>query len=163
MFNKNDMVIYKGDVCKIIDIKNNSFSNKMCYMLVPLYDESLTISVPVENENGYLKNILSKKEVLDLIRKIPKIKVLDVDSKLIENEYKNLFRSGNHEDLIKIIKTTYLRNKKRIECKRSIGEKDKEYFDKAERKLYGEFSIVLGMSVDDVRKFIVKTVQDNIQ
>lgn len=163
MFNKNDMVIYKGDVCKIIDIKNNSFSNKMCYMLVPLYDESLTISVPVENENGYLKNILSKKEVLDLIRKIPKIKVLDVDSKLIENEYKNLFRSGNHEDLIKIIKTTYLRNKKRIECKRSIGEKDKEYFEKAERKLYGEFSIVLGMSVDDVRKFIVKTVQDNIQ
>ena len=56
-----------------------------------------------------------------------------------------------------------MRNKRRIECKRSIGEKDKEYFDKAERKLYGEFSIVLGMSVDDVRKFIVKTVQDNIQ
>ena len=162
MFNKNDMVIYKGDVCKIIDIKNNSFSNKMCYMLVPLYDESLTISVPTDNEE-YIKSILSKKEVLDLIKKIPKIEVIDVDSKLIENEYKNLFRSGSHEDLIKIIKTTYMRNKRRIERKRSIGEKDKEYFDKAERKLYGEFSIVLGMSVDDVKKFIVKTVQDNTQ
>ena len=162
MFTKNDMVIYKGDVCKIINIKNNSFSNKMCYMLVPLYDESLTISVPTDNEE-YIKSILSKKEVLDLIKKIPKIEVIDVDSKLIENEYKNLFRSGSHEDLIKIIKTTYMRNKRRIECKRSIGEKDKEYFDKAERKLYGEFSIVLGMSVDDVKKFIVKTVQDNTQ
>ena len=85
MFNKNDMVRYKGDDCKIIDIKNNSFSNKMCYMLVPLYDESLTISVPTDND-GYIKSILSKKEVLDLIKKIPKIEVIDVDSKLIENE-----------------------------------------------------------------------------
>ena len=133
------------DVCKIKDIKVNSFTNKKCYVLVPVNDESLTINVPID-EDKLIRNLLTRKEVDELIKKIPTIEVLDLDDKNIEIKYRELFHSGNPKDLIKIIKTTYLRNKKREENKRSKGQKDEEYFELAEKYFYTELSVILNLS-----------------
>ncbi len=161
MFKKETFVMYKTDVCKIIDIRKNKFTNLDCYILSPLFDDSLTISVPTDNKNGYLRNLLTKKEVDSLIKEIPNIKAIETDIKNMENEYRNLLHTGSHADLIKIIKTTYLRNKQRIENKRSIGEKDKEYFNKAEKYLYNELSVVLKKSYDDTKEYIISKVKEN--
>ncbi len=161
MFEKNSYVVYKRDVCKIVDIKKNGFTNLDSYILVPLFDDSLKISVPTDNKNGYLRNLLSKKEIEKLINSMPDIKPIETDSHSLENEYRNLFHSGKHEDLVKIIKTTYLRNKERIESKRNVGEKDKEYFNKAEKYLYNELSVVLGKTYDETRSYVINKVKEN--
>lgn len=131
------------------------------YILVPLFDDSLKISVPTDNKNGYLRNLLSKKEIEKLINSMPDIKPIETDSHSLENEYRNLFHSGKHEDLVKIIKTTYLRNKERIESKRNVGEKDKEYFNKAEKYLYNELSVVLGKTYDETKNYVINKVKEN--
>lgn len=161
MFEKNSYVVYKRDVCKVVDIKKNSFTNLDSYILVPSFDDSLKISVPTDNKNGYLRNLLSKKEIEKLINSMPDIKPIETDSHSLENEYRNLFHSGKHEDLVKIIKTTYLRNKERIESKRNVGEKDKEYFNKAEKYLYNELSVVLGKTYDETREYVINKVREN--
>ena len=79
----------------------------------------------------------------------------------MENEYRSLLYTLKHEDLIKIIKTTYLRNKKRLESKRSVGEKDKEYFNKAEKVLYNELSVVLDKTYDETKKYVISKVSEN--
>ena len=78
------------------------------------------------------KNEDIKKEI---IKKIPKIDIIKLDDKLLEIEYKKLL-NGSLEDLIKIIKTTYLKNKERLDSKKKISDKDKTYFDKAKLLLY---------------------------
>lgn len=161
MFEKNSYVVYKRDVCKVIDIKKNNFTNLDSYILVPLFDDSLKISVPTDNKNGYLRSLLTKKEIEKLIDSMPDIKPIETDSHSLENEYRNLFHSGRHEDLVKIIKTTYLRNKERIESKRNVGEKDKEYFNKAEKYLYNELSVVLGKTYDETREYVINKVREN--
>ncbi len=161
MFKKGSYVIYKRDVCKIIDITKNEYTNRDSYILVSLSDESLRICVPTDNKNGYLKRLLTKEEIEKLIDNIPNIKPVEADSHLLDNVYKELFKSGSHEDLIKIIKTTYLRNKKRKEAKRGIGQKDDEYFKKAEKYLYNEFSIVLGLDFDETKKYVFDKVKEN--
>lgn len=161
MFKKETLVMYKTDVCKIIDIRKNKFTNLDCYILNPLFDNSLTISVPTDNKNGYLRKLLTKEEIENLIKEIPNIKAIDADIKNMENEYRNLLHTGSHENLIKIIKTTYLRNKQRLENNRSVGEKDKEYFNKAEQYLYNELSVVLGKSYDDTKEYIISKVREN--
>lgn len=82
---------------------------------------------------------------------------------MIEAEYKNLLSSGSHEDLIKIIKTTYLRNKKRLDNKKKIGDKDNYYFKKAERYLYNEFSISLNMSFENTKDYITEQVASLVE
>ena len=107
------------------------------------------------NTNG-----LTKKEVEDIIKTIPNIKPIISTDRLIENEYRNLLNTNKHEDLIKIIKTTYLRNKERLDNNKKIGGKDDEYFKQAEKYLYSEFSIVLGMSYDETRKYVIEKVKE---
>lgn len=58
---------------------------------------------------------------------------MDISSKALDNEYKELYQSGKLEDLVKIIKTTFLRNKLRKDNNKKISEKDNKWFNKAEK------------------------------
>ena len=66
--------------------------------------------------------------------------------------------TGNYEDLIKIIKTTFLRNESRVNNKKKISEKDNNYFKLAEKYLYNELSVSLNMSVEEVKDYIFRVV-----
>ena len=85
------------------------------------------------------------------------------DDKYIEKTYKELLMEGTYEDLIKIIKTTYLRNDFRIKNKRKISEKDYNYFMQAENYLYNELAIALNMTYDETKEYIINKVQELMQ
>ena len=74
---------------------------------------------------------------------------MDISSKTLDNEYKELYQSEKLEDLVKIIKTTFLRNKLRKDNKK-ISEKDNEWFNKAEKLLYNELSISFDKTYDEI-------------
>ena len=78
---------------------------------------------------------------------------------MIEQEYKKLLENATHENLIKIIKTSYLRNAKRKREKKKISEKDDTYFKLAEKILYNEFSGALKMNYEDTKKYVVDSVE----
>lgn len=158
MHSVGDYVIYRKEVCEIIGIKEKVFDDKNYYVLVPVNDKSLKLQVPIE-DNPYLRDLVSKEEIEKVIEMIPEIEVINTTEKLIENEYKKLMNSGSFEDLIKIIKTTYLRNQNRLENNRKISEKDEQYFNKAEKLLYTEFSMVLNKSYDETKEYIVNKVE----
>jgi CarD family transcriptional regulator len=78
---------------------------------------------------------------------------------MIELEYKNLLSTGSKEDIIKVIKTAYLRNKERLQKKKKLSEKDTNYLEKAEKLLYNELSVVLNLSIDATREYIIDKVE----
>ncbi len=158
MYKVGDYLVYKKDVCIVKEIRKNHLNNNDYYILNPIDDDSLIIDVPIQNKCGNIRDLFSKEEVNKIIEEIPNIPIIENDNKNIESEYKNLLLSNSCYDLIKIIKTTYLRNKERLDTKRKIGEKDDMYFKLAEKYLYNEFSFVLGMSIDEVRNYIIKKV-----
>jgi CarD family transcriptional regulator len=155
-----DYIVYKKDVCKIADIKKNHFNNQDYYLLIPIDDESLHIDVPVDNRMGYLRDLISKEEVTSVIENIPNIEIIKIDEKRLEYEYKNLLSDASHENLVKIIKTTYLRNQERINNKKKLSDKDNYYFNLAEKYLYNEFSIVLNMNYDETKEYVISKVSN---
>lgn len=160
MFKKDEYVVYKKDVCKIKEIKNNKMRGNDYYILIPIDDESLIIDVPVENKNGYLREVIKKQEALKLINNIPKIEPLNnINDKYIERTYKDLIYRGKYEDLIKIIKTTYLRNEERLKNNKKLSEKDSNYFEQAEKYLYNELAIALNMNFDETKDYVIRQVQ----
>lgn len=151
MYKKNDCVIYRQDVCVVKDIIK--LRDEDYYALTPLNDDSLSLKVPVKSE--LLRLPLNKKDALDLIDRMKDIVTLDLNEKMLENEYQRLLSNCKHEDLIKIIKTTYLRNEKRHDEGKKISEKDDYYFKKAENLLYTELAISLGKTYEETKEFIL--------
>ncbi len=152
-----EYIIYRRDVCKIINIKD--INDMKYYVLVPMKDESLHIDVPINTP--LIKELMTLKEIEELIGKINDIELVEADERKLEQKYKELLDSGNPENLIKIIKTTYLRNKQRIDNKKKISERDKNYFDLAEHYLYDEIGVVLGKTFDETREYIKLKIKNN--
>lgn len=159
MYKKGEYVIYRHDVCMIMDIKNNDRDTGNSYVLVPISDKSLKINVPIDNRGGNIKPLIDKKQIQLLIKEIPNIEIISSNNKLIETDYKNLLLEGSHESLIKIIKTTYLRNQERLDDKKKISDKDEHYFQLAEKYLYNELSVVLNKTYEDTKKYVIDEIE----
>lgn len=115
MFKVGDFVVYRRDVCRIKDYLEKHIKDMDYYRLEPVSDNTLKIDVPVNNK--YLKGVLTEIEVEEIINSIPNIEVIQVEDKMLEQEYKRLLRNDDYDSLIKIIKTTYVRNNQRLNNK----------------------------------------------
>ena len=108
---------------------------------------------------GFLRDVISTDKAKKLIERIPKINPIEnINEKNLDAKYKEMLYTGNYEDLIKIIKTTFLRNESRVNNKKKISEKDNNYFKLAEKYLYNELSVSLNMSVEEVKDYIFRVV-----
>lgn len=146
-----DYIVYRKETCKIIE-KEDGY-----YRLVPVNDTSIKYKVPVDS--NFLKKVITKEEIDRLLLEIPEINTIDLGEKQIEQEYKELMKSGTHEDLVKIIKTSYLRNQIRILNNKRISEIDDEYFRRAEKYLYEEIGIVLNLSFENTKEYITNKLK----
>lgn len=159
MYKKGDYVVYRRDVCIIRDIKESKLKNTTYYVMNPIDDSSLIIDIPIENKMGFLRDVVSTDKAKKLIERIPKINPIEnINEKNLDAKYKEMLYTGNYEDLIKIIKTTFLRNESRVNNKKKISEKDNNYFKLAEKYLYNELSVSLNMSVEEVKDYIFRVV-----
>ena len=159
MYKENDYVVYKKEVCKVREINRNKITVTTYYILVPVDDESLIIDVPTDDRMGYLRDVISQKEAYELIQKMPQIEPLqNIEDRYIERNYKELLGKGTHEDLIKIIKTAYLRNDQRLKNKKKMSEKDSNYFNLAEKYLYNEIAISLNLNFEETKNYILNTL-----
>ncbi len=149
-------IIYERDVCIIEKVMKKYIKGIDYFILRPLNDKTLKISVPVTSK--MLRNVISFDEANELINNMKNIDVLK-DEKQMENEYKRLLDTRDLNDLVKIVKTTYLRNKERIDNKKKISEKDDNYFNKAEDYLYTELSVTLNMKKSEVKKYIIEKLK----
>lgn len=157
MYKKDQYVVYKHDVCKIKNIKENK--GNTYYVMTPIDDDSLIIDIPIDNKNWLLRDIISKENAINLIKKIPKIEPIEnINEKKLEEYYKEMLKNNDYESLIKIIKTTYLRNEYRLKNKKKINEKDNTYFKLAEKYLHNELAISLNMSLEEVKNYIFNIV-----
>ncbi len=158
MFKINEYIVYKCDVCKISKFKHNHFNNKDYYVLEPIEDESLTIEVPKKKGNEHFRSLISKNDIQKIIKEIPNVSIIKDSNRTIETEYKKLLKTGEHLDLIKIIKTAQFRNQEREEAGKKTTEKDSKYIKLAEKMLYNELSLVLGMNYDETKKYVIQEV-----
>ncbi len=158
VFDIQDYVVYRNEVCFIKEIRKRFIGGKDYYVLSPSSDSSLTIHLPID-EHIRLKPIMTKQEAMNFIKSIPSILPIACNDKTLESEYKALLRTEEKKDLVRIIKTTYFRNQERLKAGRRVGEKDETYFNKAEKLLYNELAVSLGMNFEETKEFVIHTIR----
>ena len=159
MYNIGDYVVYKREVCEIVDIKEKYIKDKDYYRMRNIRDKSLVINIPIDSD--LIRSVMSKGEALDIIDKIVDIDIDVSNEQNIENIYKELMKTEKIEDLIKIIKISYKRCEDRVKQGKKISEKDDNYFKKCEEIFYTEMSVALNMSYDDTVNYIKTRIESN--
>lgn len=145
----NEYIVCHKQVCKVLDIVDNIL------ILEPVDDPTLKMRIPMDSP--FLKPLITKQEIDYLLKKIPSIEVLD-DTKMMENLYKELLHRGTYEDLVKIIKTAYCRNERRKNNRKKISDRDNSYLLQAEKYLYTEIGVVLGLNFEQTKEYVINIV-----
>lgn len=148
-------------VCVVEDVAKLDISGvdkeRKYYILKPLYMAGSTVYVPVDSAEKSMRRVLKRDEAQKLIKEIPDIPLLVItNEKLSEQMYRECIKTNECEDLIKLIKTIYLRKQKRIQAGRKVTAVDAKYFHIAEDSLYGELAVALEMPKDEVEGYIAK-------
>ena len=118
-----------------------------------------TVYVPVDSPKESMRKVLEREEAEKLIKEIPNIPLLVItNDKLSEQMYRECIRTNDCEDLVRIIKTIYMRKQKRIQAGRKVTAVDAKYFHMAEENLYGELAVALNISRKEVEDYIVEVI-----
>ncbi|MDD3035945.1 MAG: hypothetical protein PHO93_03420 [Candidatus Saccharimonadaceae bacterium] len=151
-------IVYRNSVCTVIDVAKKYKDDEDYYVLSPTRDPSLFIRISINKAEKNIRSLMTKSQIENLIRKIPEIPIVPIDTCNHGTEYKELLSKGTHEDLIVIIKTARIRQQIKTEKRQKINESDKTYFRQAEQLLYNEIAATLDISYNDAKNYVIEKV-----
>lgn len=166
MFEVGEYIIYGNHgVCKIEDIGNSDMpsfdENKKYYKLQPIFSKSSILYTPVDNDKVVMRRVITDEEARHLIEQIPDTPILLIENdKQREEIYKETLKKYNCTDWIKIIKTLYVRKQERISQGKKMTFIDEKYLSISKDCLYGELSIAMDMSRDEIESLVVKYLEN---
>lgn len=166
MFKVEDFVIYGNNgVCKVKEIGPVDISGipktRLYYTLVPVYSKGSEIHTPVDNNKVTLRAVIEREEAKELIADMGNIEILwFAEDKKRENVFRDVIRTCDCREWIKVIKTTYLNKQSRIAEGKRVTASDEKYLHIAEDYLYGELAVALNVKKDQVGEFIIKKIDE---
>lgn len=158
MFQAGDTIVYGScGVCRVVDVREETFGSvtRTYYVLDPVYDKNSTIYCPVDQEKIKLRPLLTVEELHRLIREMPQAEDLWIDDDAARRgQFTDMLKSGDHAQMIRLIKTLYLHRCEKNEAGKRLHLADERVMHDAERLLYEEFAYVLGIQPDEVIAYI---------
>ena len=168
MFQVNDVIIYGTQgVCKITDTEEKKVSGKKktYFVLKPVGSSGPTIFAPTDNEVVLrkMRRLLTKDEIHKLIDSMPEENAVWVNNENERKErYKNILATGDHLELIKMIKAIYVHKTEREAQGKRLHMSDERFFKDAEQILYNEFQYVLDLKgKNDLMTYIFERIDHN--
>ena len=129
-------------------------NNQDYYTLENKEDTSLKISIPVSQETQLLRHLATFDEISNTLDHINDIPTLDINERNLEEQYKLLLQGTTIENLIKIIKTAYIRNKIRENNHKHLSDTDTSYQELAEQFLFNEIAYAMNISYDAAKELV---------
>lgn len=164
MLEKGHIFVYGASgVCRVEDICTMDYGGgkKEYYILQPVYDLRSTLSIPVESPafSARARELLSKEEVMEIIKSLPDAKSewIRDDKQRIET-FRNLLEGGERKDIAMLICSLYMHKIELAEKGKKLRSSDEAIMQRAEKLLYGEFAWVLGIDPKEVVPFIKEII-----
>lgn len=152
----NDYVMYGGNgVCVVEDIRalegSDPDTDRIYYQLRPLYEKGSKVYAPVDNLKSTLRALLSEVEIHELMAGFRNIEPIQFkNDKTIDMDYRSELQSYHGVALLRVMKTAFLRMKKRQAANKKNVMVDEKYFNKSKELLFGECAVVLQRTKEEV-------------
>ena len=165
MFQRGETVLYGTEgVCRIAEIQEMKIGRRKpeYYVLKPVYRESATIYVPVDNPTlvARMKHVLSQQEIDRLLETVLEGEVPwveDVNER--KAEYGKILSSGDRRLLVRMVRTLYLRRQQLRTQGKQLRTGDDQLLREAEKLLHDEFALVLNIPQREVPEYIRSHVE----
>ena len=166
MYNKGDKVFFGDSGVSIIENITEMQSPdtkqiKKYYEIRPLF-QSIKVFIPVDDKKSFIRPLITKQEAKDLTEHINKLEIYSFQGISIKDKasyYNSLIKSRKCSDLLKLIISVYIKKSENENTSRQ-SITDERYCSKAEILLYGELSVVLGLSFKET-SMLMKTKIDH--
>jgi CarD family transcriptional regulator len=158
-----DVLYGGGGVMKIVDIREESVGDtaRRYYVLssVGASSGSLTF-VPTDNKKliEQMRPLLTKEEIFAIIHTIDALPTIEwvLDNRVRSERFKTILDSGDRSAVISMMHTIREMGKLRLAEGKKNYLSDENMLKKAEKLIYSEFSIVLGIPEGEIPDFIEK-------
>ena len=163
MYAIGEKVVYGAlGLMEVVDIANQTVGDvtRKYYVLKEYNSQSSFLTyVPLDNEElvSQIKPLLTREEIFDAVRTAKASPLIDwVEENRARSEmYKNILASADRAKILSMIQTVYMtRIRRESDGKRNFVA-DENIMKRAERLIALEFSLVLGISEDELHSFIV--------
>ena len=161
MYQAGDLIIYGSTgVCEVTSVQPSAFpgEDRLYYTLSPRYGTE-TIYIPVDSP-VFMRRVISREQAETLIGQIPDVResTLSGDHRAAAEQYEASLKTHDCTELLRLIKTAYLKTRRSVQSGRKPGQTDQRYLKRAEAQLYGELAVALGIQPDEVRGYIERSV-----
>ena len=158
-----DMVVYGiNGIMEIVDLKVERIAGSEHEYYVLSEPESRTASfvyVPTDNERlvGAMRPLLSRERAQEILDGASEVDALDwcPDNRVRTEKFRKIMESGDHRELIAMIKAINNMAKSRAEIGKKNYLSDDHVMQKAQKLLYSELSLVLGITADELTELIM--------
>ena len=165
MFQKGELVIYGNNgICRIDEIGVPNLpmaaSGALYYTLTPLFSSGV-IYTPVDTKI-FMRPILTKTQAEQLIDQIPEIQEESIsiqDTRILIEKYKGILNTHQCEDLIRLIKTIYTKEKLMQEKGKKLAKTEQDYSKLAKELLHREFSLALDIPYEEISNYITERIE----
>ena len=160
MYNVGDIVMYGTfGICKVTAIEKRDFTGEEqeYYKLKHKSSEKNTFYVPLSNESALsnMHYVCSKAEVDELISHMNSEGLIWIDNDIKrKEEYSRIIKDADKHEIIRLIKTLYLRRKELAESGKKLRSTDENYLSLAENMLFEEFAFALDINRSEVVEYI---------
>ena len=156
MFKKGDLVLYSSHgICKIDDICEKKFSNikKNYYILHPINDKKISISIPVDNDKVSILELLTQEEAKIILESFKNegVEWINIDRDRTETYNENI-KKGNRTEIAKIV-NTLMKEKASLESNgKKFHEKDKKMLLGIQNILFSELAFLLNTTSEEIEQ-----------
>ena len=164
MYKVDDMVMYGSfGICKVTAIEKRDLTGEEqeYYILKHINSEKNIFYVPTNNDTALSKMhpICSKAEVDELISHMNSEGLIWIDNDIKrKEEYSRIIKDADRHEIIRLIKTLYLRRKELAESGKKLRSTDENYLSLAENMLFEEFAYALNIDKSEVVEYIEKHI-----
>ncbi len=164
MFSVGELMVYgTNGVCRVEEIGQSPFGaddTRLFYKLSPTSDRAnLVIYTPVDNDKVIMRPLISAEEARALLAAVDEIGIVEVP---LEKKRRDIYREHlatvEPREYISVIKTAVQRREEFKRTRRRLPDIDNDAEHIAKTSLYGELSVVLGMSREEIHEMIIKTL-----
>ena len=160
MYSIGNIVMYGSfGICKVTAIEKRDLTGEEqeYYILKHINSEKNIFYVPTNNDTALSKMhpICSKAEVDELISHMNSEGLIWIDNDIKrKEEYSRIIKDADKHEIIRHIKTLYLRRKELAESGKKLRSTDENYLSLAENMLFEEFAYALDIDKSEVVEYI---------
>ncbi|MCM3567253.1 CarD family transcriptional regulator [Neobacillus mesonae] len=154
MFNVGDVIIYSvHGLSRIDDICEKTISNvtRKYYVLHPLEQSTLTISVPVDSDKVVMLEMMDQAEAEEILQsfKQPGVKWIE-NSKQRYSQYHDKIKAGDRMEIAQITNTLLRKELELSLDNKKMHEQDRKILEPIQHLLFQEMAMTLDTTLENI-------------